>query len=410
MKIAVVTLIAALLLAAGLTSLGSAEPFDERLVRLEAGQALPAIAPALANESAAINALFLDYADDAALWMSARLAILNHGDTARQVLLAHGLEPDFQQALRRFGADIVLPVAYYRDHDILTVRAQHWLGEHYRSASETLNGWLGEQAAEGDAPVDGNSDEAASRRAAHAPSAALDTLTPQRRGQIAVATLERDGHDFLREFVVGPDGQVTRLQSERLVSDIGEFFTGGVRDLESEWRRGEPIGAADVGWAGVDLLVMGSAVKVLRAGRAARVGAVAEGQGTRLAAADAIAGSGRFATLTRTARVAAVMGTVYVVIEHPSLVNAMGAGLAGWLGWPAWLGQFLLWTIVLLPLLIVGRFLYVWVIAPLLWLLVPLLRATSKVPRWMVKRQPVAGVNRRPPSPPAPPDTARVPE
>ncbi|WP_204352652.1 hypothetical protein [Salinicola halophilus] len=390
MKIALATLVVALGLAAVLSVTDSAESFDERLIRLEAKQALPELAPALASESAPVNALFLDYADTPALWMSAQLAILNHGEVAREVLLAHGLEPAFQQVLSRLGADAVLPVGYYREHDIATVRAQHWLGERYRSASQALDGWFGDGGfGEDQAATDG--DGQASNAASQATSAEPTALTPQRRGQIAVATLKRDGHDFLREFVVGPEGEVTRLQSERLVSDVGDFFTGGVRNLESQWRRGETIDAADIGWAGVDLLVMGSAVKVLRAGRAARVGAAAEGQGARLAAVDAIAGSGRFATLSRTARVAAVMGTAYVVIEHPSLVGALGANLAGWLGWPAWLGQFLLWTIVLLPLLIVARFLYVWVVAPMLWLLVPLLRATSRVPRWMVRRQPLAG-------------------
>lgn len=370
------------LIGAGLfTAFISPEPFDERLVRLEAGQALPDLAPALAAESPAINALFLGYADDPALWMSARLAILNHGDAARETLLAHGLEPAFQQVLQRYGADAVLPVRYYREHDIATVRAQHWLGERYRQASETFDGWFDDKSPLDDkVPAD---DEGVSGERAGSTA----TLTPQRRGEIAIATLAREGHDFLREFVVGPEGTVTRLQSERLVSDVGDFFTGGVRSLESQWRRGETIEAADVGWAGVDLLVMGSAVKVLRAGRAARFGAAAEGQGARIAAADAIAGSGRFATLSRTARVAAVMGSAYVVIEHPSLVGALGASVAGWLGWPAWLGQFLLWLLVLLPLLIVARFVYRWSVAPLLWLLVPLLRATSRMPRWMARRQ-----------------------
>ena len=66
---------------AGLLSLtASNEPFEETLVRLEVERALPALEPTLQEESAEINALFLHYASDQALWMSAALAMLRHGD------------------------------------------------------------------------------------------------------------------------------------------------------------------------------------------------------------------------------------------------------------------------------------------------------------------------------------------
>ncbi len=377
MKVWLSIVLFALIAGGVLTAVASHEPFEPRMVRLEAQRALPSLAPALAEESPEINALFLSYAGEPALWAAAWLAIRNHGDLAREALLDYGLDPAFQRVLVRFGADAVLPVTYYRDHDIATLRAQHWLGTRYRAASEQLSRWWqddAEKAPEADPTTADN-------------EATPATLTPAHRGQIAIAILEAEGHGFLGQFVVDPDGEVQWLQSERVVSDIGDFFTGGLRDLESQWRRGEPVGVADLGWAGVDLLVMASAIKVLRAGRAVRAGAAVEGQGARATGRGVLAGGGRFVNLSRAAKVAAVTGTAYVVLRHPSLVSALGANAARWLGWPVWLGQFLIWTLVLLPLLIVARFVYRWLLAPLLWLLIPLLKATSRTPRWLTKRQ-----------------------
>lgn len=377
MKVWLSIVLSALVAGGVLTAVASHEPFEPRMVRLEAQRALPSLAPTLAEESPEINALFLSYADEPALWAAAWLAIRNHGDLAREALLDYGLDPAFQRVLVRFGADAVLPVSYYRDHDIATLRAQHWLGTRYRAASEQLSRWWQDDAEKAPGANPTMTDD----------EAMPATLTPAHRGQIAIAILEAEGHGFLGQFVVGANGEVQWLQSERVVSDIGDFFTSGLRDLESQWRRGEPVGVADLGWAGVDLLVMTSAIKVLRAGRAVRAGAAVEGQGARAAGRGVLVGGGRFVNLSRAAKVAAITGTAYVVVRHPSLVSALGANVAKWMGWPLWLGQFLIWTLVLLPLLIVARFVYRWLLAPLLWLLVPLLKATSRTPRWLMKRQ-----------------------
>ena len=349
----------AMALAGLLSQTASDEPFEETLVRLEVERALPALEPTLQEESAEINALFLHYASDQALWMSAALAIMRHGDIARSTLLDYGLSPQFQQVLVRFGADAVLPISYFRDHDVTTLRAQHWIGERYQQVSR----WWGDEPSDSDELGDADVE------------AAMAELTPLRRGQMDIALLDSNGHGLLNQFVVDVEGNVAWLQGERLVSGVGDFFTSGLRDLEHQWRRGEAIGASALGWAGVDLLVMASTVKVLRAGRAARtarVGSV-EAQAARTGVRQGIvATSGCFATLPRMAKVAAVAGTAYVVIRHSSLVSALGAHLSQWLGWPTWLGQFLVWLIVLLPVLFIARFVYRWLLTPLLWLLVPL--------------------------------------
>lgn len=335
---------------AGLASaLASKEPFEARLVRLEAERALPSLESSLQQESPEINALFLSYASDQALWMSGFLAILRHGDVAREVLVEYGLVPQFQDVLARFGADAVLPVSYFRTHDVATMRAQHWIGERY----EQLSRWWGEE------------EEVIS-----------SALTPYRRGLMGIALLEDNGHALLNQFVVIDQSEVQWLQGERVVAGVGNFFTSGLRDLESQWRRGDDIGAGDLGWAGLDLLVMASAAKVLRAGKAARAA-----RPVSVGAPGTLAAGGRFATLPRMAKIAAVASAAYLVVRHPSLVSALGANLSQLLGWPVWLGQFLIWFIALSPLLIIARLLYRWLLVPLL---VPLsrlcIRAADKTP------------------------------
>ena len=106
-------------------------------------------------------------------------------------------------------------------------------------------------------------------------------------------------------------------------------LTSGLRNLESQWRRGDDIGAGDIGWAGVDLLVMASAVKVLRAGKAARAGPAGQ-----YWSSGCVGQRGRFCRIARTAKVAAVAGTAYVVVRHPSLVTALRHQISrnGWAG------------------------------------------------------------------------------
>ncbi|RUR28136.1 hypothetical protein [Vreelandella nanhaiensis] len=365
MRSRLIVLVIALVLAGGLSALASSEAFETRLVRMETQQALPSIKATLAQESADLNAVFLHYASDQALWMNAHLAILRYGDIARVALLEYAALPEFQQMLVRFGPDAVLPIIYYRDHDIATLRAQHWVGEHYQQLSR----WWKEKTEE--VQRQGGPTEVAA-------------WSPYRRGQMGIALLNAEGHGLLNQFVVDSEGDVHWLQSERVVAALSDFFTSGIRNLENQWRRDEAIDTADVGWAGVDLLLMASTIKVLRAGRVARgarVGSI-EVQSARAGLRQGIVASGgRFASLPRIAKVVAVATTAYVVVRHPSLVSALGANVAKWLGLPVWLGQFAVWFLVLLPVLLVVRVVWRFIVAPALWLLVPLLRfCIAKLP------------------------------
>lgn len=80
------------------------------------------------------------------------------------------------------------------------------------------------------------------------------------------------GYSLVRPWLAQPvcsdnEGDVHWLQSERIVAGLSDFFTSGIRSLENPWRRDEAIGAADLGWADVDLLLM---PLIYRFGRLAR--------------------------------------------------------------------------------------------------------------------------------------------
>ena len=61
-----IILLIAITIAALASVLASREPFETRLVRLEAAQALPSLESMLEQESPEINALFLAYSSDQA--------------------------------------------------------------------------------------------------------------------------------------------------------------------------------------------------------------------------------------------------------------------------------------------------------------------------------------------------------
>ncbi|MCS2609950.1 hypothetical protein [Halomonas dongshanensis] len=359
MRLGQIIVVLAVAMAGTLAALASSEAFETRVVRLEGQRVLPAIEASLHSESVAINGLFLHYADEPALWMSAHLALSRYGEAAREVLLAYGYLPEFQEILARFGPDVMLPIAYYRAHDVATLRARHWLSERYQEASR----WWRDTPAESHEGDEGQNSD-------------ISAWGPDQRGLMGIALVAEEGHALLHQFVRDADGDIHWLQSERVVAGVGDFFTSGVRNLESQWRRDEAIGAADVGWAGVDLLLVASSVKVLRAGRlarGARVGSV-EAQGARTGVRQGLLAAGtRFATLPRAAKFAALTATAYVIVRHPSLISALGVNVAKWLGLPTWVGQFAVWLIVLLPLLVAVRFIWRWVVTPLLWLLLRLL-------------------------------------
>ncbi|WP_456269232.1 hypothetical protein M1D97_02795 [Kushneria sp. AK178] len=354
-----VLVLTAVLVAGALSAAATATPFESRFLRASAADALPeAVARTLNHESEALNTLFLAWADDQTLVFNGALALARHGDTAREVLTDYGFEPGFQEILSRLGPDVVLPVAWFHDNEVPTLTARHWATQRYREARGAIAGWWNDDDADNDTPESPTDDSRG--------------LTPYQRGLYAVAFLQEEGYGFLDQFVVDEHDTVHWLQGERLVSGVGDFFTGGLRDLERTVQGPASVGPADIAWAGVDVVMMAGAIQWLRAGRALRAGALesraAMGASGELRSSRALIPAGlRFTRLSRPAKLAAVGATAWVVVRHPDLINGLGANLAHWLGWPVKLGQFVLWLVITLPLLWLINLVWRWLIRPLLW-------------------------------------------
>jgi hypothetical protein len=192
-------------------------------------------------------------------------------------------------------------------------------------------------------------------------------LTPTERGYRAIQYISADGHDFIGQFVVNPNGEVEWLVSERIMEGITQFFGSGVRQLETRYKTDEEIRASDIGWASLDVLVFASAVKVLRVGRTVSVGTKNAARGTRSAAltARAIGGGRLVLSSARYAKWPLLLGGAYLVVSHPSLINDFLAEMASVIGMPPLLVQFLGWLLLLLPILFMLRT-FLWFVLPFL--------------------------------------------
>lgn len=333
-----VTALVALGAAAVITWASAPMSATERVVRIEATEALPHLADDLERWPVDVNATLLDYADDQRLVLAAQLALASHPEPARTVLGLYGTTPEFKRILRRYGANVVLPIHYFLQHESLLLRLRH--------RATTAFGDDDSSTANSDA-----------------------SLTAIERGWYAVGFIESEGHDFLGQFVLDSNGNVSWVQTERFATGAKRFFTSGLTSLEEKWRRDQQVGAADYAWATVDVLVPVAAfriAKAARAGRVARTGQIAGvgGPTVRLSA--------------RTVGAGATLATAGYLAMHPSLVGDIAHGIAEALALPGWLVEFGLWFLLLLPVLLIARGLYRWFLRPirsLLAVMIVLLRS-----------------------------------
>ncbi|WP_228289957.1 hypothetical protein [Marinobacter salsuginis] len=183
--------------------------------------------------------------------------------------------------------------------------------------------------------------------------------------------------------MLNDQGDIIWVRTERVLENINQFFASGIRNLEIQYRTGEDVSAADVGWASVDVLVFASALKVLRAGRAVAVSSRSAAAGTRSAALGArLANSGRMLMATaRYAKWPAVVGVGYLVVTNPSIINDLLAEMSEILGYPTKLVQFLGWLLLMLPVLYIGSWVFRLFVRPALGLLGTLINGLAHIGR-----------------------------
>lgn len=326
MKKLLLFLLTAALIGAAASAGWQEMPLADRLIQIEAAEAMPAFAQELRHEAVAVQAALLNFVDDRELLLKAQAALLSRPALARRVFPLYAAEPEFKLILKSYGDSILPPIVYFLDNKVRTLELQHYAAykaEEIKSATSRI---LGKDA------TGENSEQPA-----------YQELAPAQRGWHAVNLIQANGHGFLGQFTTDANERVHWLQTERLTEGAASFFTGGIRNLELKTKTSQDVTAGDVGWATLDALIFVSALKILRAGKAATAGSRSSALAARLGRA-APAG-------LRTAKWLAPVAVTYLVIRHPGIINDLLAKVAKILDLPVQLVQLLGWTIVLLPLL-----------------------------------------------------------
>lgn len=322
-------------------------PVEERVVRIRAAEVPGGDPRQLAGLPIEVQAVLVDYARNEALSLKAQAALRLQPERAARVFALFGPEPDFMAVLETYGDSVLLPIEFFLDNEIaaLSLARRLWPGDGDRQP----------------------------------PSA-------EERGWQAVQYIREEGHGFLGQFVVDADGRVKWLQSERVLEGLGQFFAGGIRRLESRYRSGEVIEAADVGWAMVDAVAVVGAVQLLRIGKlattAARSGGAAS-QASRFAVRLARAGQVG-ANVASRLKWPALLGAGYLAMTHPALLGDVFSTVGGWLGLSPELAVFGGWAILLLIVLTLAS----WLLRPLAALCLWLLGGLYRLIAWLERRAP----------------------
>ena len=359
MKLNPTSLLLACLAAVGAACLveGQSTPsYEDRVNALAVRQYFGDAASQIESEPPEIQALLLDYANDAPLLLKARVAFLRYPDLTRRILLLYGHEPEFQEVLLKYGETALPPIGYFMDHELTSLKIRRALRERIEEVKRLYDRLKG-------TPTDTTA------------TAPVERLTPEERGWYAIQFLRDEGYDFLGQFAIAPDGKATWVQTERMTEDLADFLLGGVRGLETKWHQGASVEVSDLGWAALDMAVIATSVKLVRtawAGRTAVTGADASVAAGRVASFSArmtrygsrmVAVGGRLGVTI--ARYGAVPAAVYLMFRYPSLINATLTELGVWLGVKPWLMQFVFWFFALSIVLRFALFL----LTPLSWLL-----------------------------------------
>ena len=343
--------------------------YEDQLIGVAVEQTFRDAAREISSQPLEIQALLLDYADDEALLLKTRAALLRYPELARRILPVYGAEPEFREVLRSYGEAALPPIGYFMDNDLLSLKVRQDLDERWTAAKD----WL--------ARLTGRPTAAA---------AGTPALTAEARGWYAVNFLREAGYGFLGQFEVTPDGTAHWVQTERWTEGLGDLFLGGIRNLEAKSRLGQQIEPADVGGAVLDVAVMAASLKLLRVVRAAKAAAPAARVGG-LSRKLTLYGSGILARGSalgiKVARLGAVPAAVYLMVRYPSLANATLAELADWLGIAPWMVQLPFWFVALYLLLR----LTLWALRPLSAILGGLAWTTARMARWARTAAPVPG-------------------
>lgn len=195
--------------------------------------------------------------------------------------------------------------------------------------------------------------------AGHMPTFASDKLSPIEQGARAIERIKREGHDLLSRYEAEGEAVATKPLTYTL-RFVEELLIGGVKVVEGKLVRGEEVSAGEYGVAALEVAVLAVGGNALiaglrKSGAAATTKALAakglavKGAGAKLAvlkSASAGVGSTLLKIGKKVAPYAAVVGTGYLAVRHPTLVASAGSWVFEQLGVNPALAYVFAWLVV----------------------------------------------------------------
>jgi hypothetical protein len=320
-KTLLLAFLAASVVAGALTSFARPRgAFEEDVAHLEAGASCPLKEEVLRDVPADVIAVCAKYGD-----VAFRIAE-RYPKTAPRLFALYGELPEWREVLDRYGYEVI-PVVWHFQQGSKEIQVRQALG---RAVDDFLHG--------------------------ERPVFKVEDLTQEQLGYIAILMLKDQGHDLLGQFEFVDDG-VRRRPLQSALSTLKELFLGGVSRLERVLVRGERWPSfGEIGFAVLDVAVATggmSAITSLRvAGPAAEdLAATRFGRLTALEVGSEAVGSSAMTLGRKILPTAAIAGVVYLAMTHPHLVTEAGEWIAEKAGLSSWVGAFVVWLILVVPIM-----------------------------------------------------------
>lgn len=269
------------------------------------------------------------------------VALEQYPEQGPAVVITYGQLPVFREQLARFGPQVVPIVAAYQKSftaaDALQLAKDAW-----QALRDSLESWV--------TLVWPPVPPAAGVAEIPAEAIALDRLSPEDRGLIALLNMREDGNAFVGQWEITDDGEARRVPSRLVILGGSELLIGGLTALERRIVQEREVDWQTYGLAAVDVAAIAFGATLLRFARTAGRGMRA----TRVAAGPPTLRSGALAA-TKVLGINAVryglpIGLVGLMALYPGVYTQYLWLLAESLGMPGIIGPLIGWGLVVVPL------------------------------------------------------------
>jgi hypothetical protein len=198
----------------------------------------------------------------------------------------------------------------------------------------------------------------------------VSSVDPVECGWKAIVLAHGTGNSFLGEYDI--DNGMARLKpSKAALAIFGRYMASGLQQIEIRFVRGESPILKEWGLAGLDIISIGLAGKVVATAVKSSIARVARptlaSQLTTARAGMVVFGKAYASNIARNlAKYATIGGVAYLALYHPGVITGAGGVIADALGVSPLVVQTLVWGVIV--------FVPVWILATLLLFVRPVLR------------------------------------